>query len=363
MSHFTVMVIGDNPEEQLAAFHEFECTGQDDQYIQDIDETKDLQAQYDNARRDYYKLPNSAFVSKYDATDEEKGQGTLENLPICQFMTMRQFLEDEHGIDPENFLGPGESPNLSGDHKYGYIRMDGDKLVQAIRRTNPNSKWDWYQLGGRWSGMLKLKPEYSEAVGHAAAFKHRGKEIPDTLLEKIHNIGRGNLSWMNAGEKLSRDEVDTAPKYAIDFDRMVSDHLSRVVPKWDAVQEVIDGREWLTWVEMREKYTGEGIDETRKAFHDQPVVQDLQSDLLKGHFMVDWGDFKLSREEYIARESLSAVSTFALLKDGEWREKGEMGWFGMASNEKDQIDWSNELLSIIEQLPEETQISIYDCHV
>jgi hypothetical protein len=26
MSHFTVLVIGDNPEEQLAPYHEFECT-------------------------------------------------------------------------------------------------------------------------------------------------------------------------------------------------------------------------------------------------------------------------------------------------------------------------------------------------
>jgi hypothetical protein len=32
MSHFTVMVIGNDVDEQLAPFHEFECTGQDDQY-------------------------------------------------------------------------------------------------------------------------------------------------------------------------------------------------------------------------------------------------------------------------------------------------------------------------------------------
>lgn len=24
---------------------------------------------------------------------------------------------------------------------------------------NPNSKWDWYQEGGRWGGLLRLKPE------------------------------------------------------------------------------------------------------------------------------------------------------------------------------------------------------------
>ncbi len=29
MSHFTVLVVGDNVEEQLAPFHEFECTGEE----------------------------------------------------------------------------------------------------------------------------------------------------------------------------------------------------------------------------------------------------------------------------------------------------------------------------------------------
>lgn len=362
MSHFTVMVIGDNPEDQLAAFHEFECTGQDDEYVQDLDETEQLQAEYDSAHREYYRLPNAEFVSKYDATEEEKEQGTLENLPVAQFITMREFLENEHCVDLEDIIGPKERPDLSGAHKYGYTRMDGDKLLQFIRRTNPHAKWDWYQLGGRWSGMLKLKPEYSEAVGHAAAFKARGKNIPDTLCEKIRNIGRGQTSWMNADEKLSRNEVDTAPKYAIDFDRMVSDHLSKVVPKWDAIQEVINGREWLTWAEMREKHS-DNIEAAREEFNKQTVIEDLNANLLKHRFFVDWEGFKLSREEFIVKESLAAVSTFALLKDGEWREKGEMGWFGMSSNEKDEVDWSNELIGIIEQLPDDTQISVYDCHI
>lgn len=35
MSHFTVLVIGPNYEEQLAPYHEFECTGCDDEYVQD----------------------------------------------------------------------------------------------------------------------------------------------------------------------------------------------------------------------------------------------------------------------------------------------------------------------------------------
>ena len=42
MSHFVVMVIGEDPEAELAPFHEFECTGLDDQYVQDVDITEEV---------------------------------------------------------------------------------------------------------------------------------------------------------------------------------------------------------------------------------------------------------------------------------------------------------------------------------
>jgi hypothetical protein len=38
MSHFAVTVIGEEPEKQLAPYHEFECTGVDNEYVQSIDE-------------------------------------------------------------------------------------------------------------------------------------------------------------------------------------------------------------------------------------------------------------------------------------------------------------------------------------
>jgi hypothetical protein len=51
MSHFTVLVVGDNPEEQLAPYHEFECTGYDDEYIVDFDITDEVKASYEKKRK------------------------------------------------------------------------------------------------------------------------------------------------------------------------------------------------------------------------------------------------------------------------------------------------------------------------
>ena len=45
MSHFTVTTIG-NVDEQLAPFHEFECTGQNDEFVLDLDKTKEYHDDY-----------------------------------------------------------------------------------------------------------------------------------------------------------------------------------------------------------------------------------------------------------------------------------------------------------------------------
>lgn len=63
MSHFTVLVIGDNPEEQLAPFHEFECTGLDDQYVIDMDETQEYREQYESETSTRCKDENGALHS------------------------------------------------------------------------------------------------------------------------------------------------------------------------------------------------------------------------------------------------------------------------------------------------------------
>jgi hypothetical protein len=55
------------------------------------------------------------------------------------------------------------------------------------------------------------------------------------------------------------------------------------------------------------------------------------------------------------------VQTFAVLKDGEWHEKGEMGWFGMVSDEKD--TWPAEYQALVADLPDDTWVTVVDVHI
>ena len=58
-----------------------------------------------------------------------------------------------------------------------------------------------------------------------------------------------------------------------------------------------------------------------------------------------------------------SVATFAVLMDGEWYERGNMGWWGIIANEKGQDVWEEEFWKLIEKLPPNTWLSVYDCHI
>ena len=50
MSHFTVLVVTDRPEQlepALQPFHEYECTGIEDQYVEFIDESEEIEQDWE----------------------------------------------------------------------------------------------------------------------------------------------------------------------------------------------------------------------------------------------------------------------------------------------------------------------------
>lgn len=48
--------------------------------------------------------------------------------------------------------------------------------------------------------------------------------------------------------------------------------------------------------------------------------------------------------------------------DGEWHERGEMGWFGLAMNEKLNSEWNAEVDTILAKYPDHIA-TVVDCHI
>ena len=73
--------------------------------------------------------------------------------------------------------------------------------------------------------------------------------------------------------------------------------------------------------------------------------------------------YTVDREIFIETARNSAISTYALVKDGEWYERGTMGWFGISTNEQDESTWNKFVNKTLDELPDNTRITLVDCHI
>lgn len=54
---------------------------------------------------------------------------------------------------------------------------------------------------------------------------------------------------------------------------------------------------------------------------------------------------------------------FCLVVDGQWCEKGEMGWWGITTNEKPTEDWNEQVKKILANLPADSEVTAVDFHI
>ncbi len=67
-----------------------------------------------------------------------------------------------------------------------------------------------------------------------------------------------------------------------------------------------------------------------------------------------------TQETYIKR--MTSVATFAVLKDGQWYERGNK-WFGIARHEKPNDAWLKEFEQLLADVSDDTLLTVVDCHI
>lgn len=270
MSHFSVLVVtktadAEELKKALQPYHEYECTGVEDEYV--------------------------IWVPK-EGTEEDwqkEMEGWNADHPDLVYPTIEKYMKDYYGA------------TIGEDGKYG-------------RFTNPNKKWDWWVVGGRWSKHLLLK---------------------------------------------NGTKVDTALKSTVDMKKMLSDAEHSAKERYDLAQSILKGRTFEPWSKLIAKHK-DNIEGARREYWGQQAVKDLSS-----HDKFRWSenleDFLLPRREFVHKLSRSAVGTFTVLKDGEWHERGEMGWWGCVSNEV--AGWEDMWMNLWESIPDDQWVTVVDCHI
>jgi hypothetical protein len=335
MSHFSIFVIGENIEGQLEPYSE----------------NLDVEAYEDGTAQDTLdSLEQGLKYYQNDATPKKFLGKTVETL------TLEEKLELLEG--------------WSG----GEYRQDENGDLIRYTTYNPDSRWDWYEIGGRWSGYFPVK-----------------KGTPQDAFEpsRVHWSekfqGENSVEADVVGTVKAPDLTDSALKKYIDFGLMRKAAEIKALKLWEDFEEATKGTTSPgSWRDFARKIVGpawdldstsdmselerEGfnarVEKARNEFGKEPFVIASRKLNIWGdahtYFMLDAPDPKAA---FIQRSINTSTTAFAILKDGEWIEKGKMGWFGFSTDKFDEDEWDTKVNEFLDSLPDDTLITVVDCHI
>lgn len=282
MSHFVVLVIGDDVEAALAPFQENNGGNCPAEYLQFVDRTDEVMREWE------------------DADDAER----------AEFGDPEKFAHEVHGYR--------EVRESEGKRRIGYLE-------------NPNRKWDWYQIGGRWSGLLPLRNG-----------------------ERVNTAQKREIDWSIAG-------ADAVTKARLDF------------AKWqaalDANPEAPRPRSWdeirVAHTESTEGSRASNLESARLEYATQPAVASWIKlvDMWTPRRVEPVGDYGFDVEAYAEKMRRDAAAPFAYLHEGQWHERGKMLFFGLVADETKPLEWCDKWEAFWESLPDDARVTVVDCHI
>lgn len=126
-------------------------------------------------------------------------------------------------------------------YKEGLAYYDEDRVQpdgSVCDTHNPNSKWDWYQIGGRWSGKLKIKydevGEEEDYTSDWAKIKHIDFS-PDEDGEPFctYAVITANGQWHSPGEMHWFSSSETDDEWE-DWEKNYVDRFIKTAdPEWE----------------------------------------------------------------------------------------------------------------------------------
>ena len=301
MSHFAVMVIGDNVEEQLAKY---------DENIE-VDEYCKGEVPEDEKKRmiEYYEREKGETFNSFDECYEKHGEGWNSNR----------------------------------------WRKGTDDKWREYSTYNPFSKWDWWQVGGRFSG---------------AFITHIKKDA------KVSDENYGEPSWCT-----KEIGIDSIEKKHIDFEAIRKDAETDARERYRNIARLFKNGEIpkvdMTWAKVCELFKDKTLDEKRNIYTAQTAViewnkareEDKNSPSPVLGFFASIDNYQMSEEEYVKKKGDESFVPFAVVKDGKWYERGEMGWWAVVANEKEPKEWNEIVRKLLDETDDDELITIVDCHI
>lgn len=299
----------------------YEESPKDGAFMEFEDRTEDCREKYQEDTSDFAQFPDGSihsiysgkFLSKFVVQDgkiyskpekfldppvetgESKSIIYLPDQPVKEHCSFEEYCSDFCGYEQKN-------------GRWGY-------------RRNPNAKWDWWTIGGRWSGSMLARCDLECAL--------YSTQQP----EDLQSLGEYR-------------PVDGAYKKDIAFSKMI---------------------------EQETRSAADLFFKLEQAFAENNTRDLGPMNVIKEDGIYNWGELAYkageSLDDYLQRKGLDTDSTggfypYAIVdKDGSWHGEGDMGWWGISTNEMPRNDWNAIVQKFIQSLEPEDYLVCIDCHI
>jgi len=319
MGHCTVLVIGENAQDQFDKFQraEYAHPTQNRHFVV-IDVLEENRARYARETQRMLRDAGGALHDPWDARfwrplvagDEDAVPTTRpiatnltnrtrqyvpegfreEQVPVRELQSFREWITRRHGF---KVLEPNETPDLADKHRGGWLRVDpAGEIVEAMDRTIPGGEWDWFE---RTIDVFKLKPGAS------------GLSIRD-------------------GERVVHDRAGAARKGDIDFDAMRADEAQADAALWDRAAAARGALTWIHYDELCRQHGARMFDYASPAWQEyraQPAIEAMVAAGLESDLGACLDALALPRAAFITRDRYRSLRQFGyVVKDGEMLADG-----------------------------------------
>ena len=338
MSHFAVGVITHGQpshseiDEILAPYQENNMGDCPEDYLEFEDVTKESQEEYNKGTIKKVRLPDGRYVHESDEmfqrhiTEEEykradngdsdnKSRGYKDGVTYYYIIDISLVPGAEVGTFPFKEVYPTFEEFV--EEYCGYTFNEEEEAYGYW--YNPNARWDWYEIGGRWAGMIRVS---ANSVSGNKKF-------------------RGSPSFLNKDSESCY--VSEEKGVALVDGARIKDIFLKDEPLYKKRQ-----RFWELYVEGQTPVDDDEKKSIKDCFH-------------KPEFYLK--TYK-TKENFADQES--SFSTYAVItKDGEWHEPGTMGWFAVSSATDEEEEYFkhkyNEL--VFDNADKNDWFTIVDCHI
>lgn len=298
MSHFAVAVITDGTssiDDLLAPYQENCCSEPPKEYMEFYETEPDDRHEYHTGSVEFV-LTDGELLKTYNerfrvdgskgsyGTNTHKVPDNLKRVSIPYTLLFSSF---------DEYMTSWRGEHRDADTgRYGYWQ-------------NPNAKWDWFMVGGRFRGSVR-------------AIDGGRVEPPEFD------------SWIRPRPyKYKDDEYDQAKLGDLVFD-VDAELYKRAVDEW-------------------------------RVFVDGESVEGVERPFFKREYYID----RFVTCENYARLRSTQWYRAVVTPDGKWHEVGEMLWWGITSEKGNSIvEWADKFKErFIDPYPSDYLLTVVDCHI